>query len=244
MKTADEIHEAVEQRYSRMATEDASCCGDGACGGTDTLVEIGYRPEELAGLPDEALMGLGCGSPVELAGIVEGEKVLDLGSGGGIDVFLAARRVGESGRVIGVDMSQPMLERARANADRIDAANVEFRFGLIEQLPVADAEVDVVLSNCVINLAADKPAVFREAFRALAPGGRLIVSDLVAVAPIPAAVAADPDSWAACVGGTLPEAEYLEGITAAGFGEVEVLARSESAEGAWVESITVRAVKG
>jgi len=244
MKTADEIHNAVEQRYSKMAATDASCCGDGACGDSDTLVQIGYRPEELAGLPDEALMGLGCGSPVELAGISEGERVLDLGSGGGIDVFLAARRVGASGRVIGVDMSQPMLERARANAAHIDAGNVEFRQGLIEELPVADAEVDVVLSNCVINLAADKPVVFREAFRALAPGGRLVVSDLVAVAPIPAEVANDPDGWASCVGGTLPEAEYLAGITGAGFNDVEVLSRSNYTEGAWVESITVRAVKG
>lgn len=243
MKTADDIHDAVEQRYSRMAVDDASCCGGGACGDSDTLVQIGYRSEELAGLPDEALMGLGCGSPVGMAGISEGERVLDLGSGGGIDVFLAARRVGPSGRVIGIDMSQPMLERARANAARIDARNVEFRQGLIEDMPVADAEVDVVLSNCVINLAADKPAVFREAFRALAPGGRLVVSDLVAVAPIPAEAANDPDSWAACVGGTLPEAEYLAGITSAGFDEVEVLSRSDSADGAWVESITVRAVK-
>jgi SAM-dependent methyltransferase len=243
MKTADDIHKAVEQRYSSMATNDASCCGDGACGGSDTLIQIGYRPEELADLPDEALMGLGCGSPVDMAGISEGEKVLDLGSGGGIDVFLAARRVGSSGRVIGVDMSEPMLERARANAARIDAGNVEFRHGLIEDMPVADAEVDVVLSNCVINLAADKPAVFREAFRVLAPGGRLVVSDLVAVAPIPAKVASDPEGWASCVGGTLPEAEYLAGITAAGFDELEVLSRSDSADGAWVESITVRAVK-
>lgn len=243
MKTADEIHKAVERRYSGMAVGDTSCCGDGAGGDSDTLIQIGYRPDELARLPDEALMGLGCGSPVELADVSEGERVLDLGSGGGIDVFLAARRVGDSGRVIGVDMSEPMLERARANAARVEAANVEFRHGLIEELPVSDGEVDVVLSNCVINLAADKPAVFREAFRTLAPGGRMVVSDLVAVAPIPAQVATDPDSWASCVGGTLPEVEYLEGITAAGFDDIEVISRSDSAEGAWVESITVRAIK-
>jgi ubiquinone/menaquinone biosynthesis C-methylase UbiE len=179
---------------------------------------------------------------VRLAEISEGETVVDLGSGGGIDVFLAARQVGSSGRVIGVDMTAEMLARAGANAERLGLKNVEFRQGLIEALPVEESSVDVILSNCVINLAPDKSAVFKEAFRVLKPGGRLVVSDMVAKGELPGEIQENPELWAACIGGALPEEEYLETIRKAGFPTVEVLTR-EGPENSRLYSITVRAQK-
>ena len=235
-KSAEEIRNAVQKRYAEIARSGSSCCGD------RTLVQIGYKAEELEALPEQALMGLGCGNPVSLAELHEGETVVDLGSGGGIDVFLAARQVGPSGRVIGVDMTPEMLARARSNAERLGLTNVEFREGRIDALPIADASVDVVLSNCVINLAPDKAAVFKEAFRVLKPGGRLIVSDMVATGALPVDVRENPDLWASCVGGALPEPEYLETIRQAGFPAVEVVMR-EGLERGPVHSITVRAHK-
>jgi SAM-dependent methyltransferase len=245
MKSADEIRNAVEKRYAEIAKSGSSCCGDQTLAqscGDQTLLQIGYQREELEALPEPALMGLGCGSPVGLAEIHEGETVVDLGSGGGIDVFLAARQVGPSGRVIGVDMTPEMLARARTNAGRLGLKNVEFRQGLIEALPVEDASVDVILSNCVINLSPDKPAVFEEVFRALKPSGRLIVSDMVAKGELPQEMQEDPETWASCIGGALPEEEYLETIRKAGFPEVSVLTR-EGLELGHVYSVTVRADK-
>jgi SAM-dependent methyltransferase/catechol 2,3-dioxygenase-like lactoylglutathione lyase family enzyme len=236
MQSEDEIRQAVKRRYGEIATSGSSCCGD------QSLVNIGYRPEELERLPQEALMGLGCGSPVRLAGISKGETVVDLGSGGGIDVFLAAQQVGPSGHVIGVDMTPEMLARARANAERLGLANVEFRQGLIEALPVPEGSVDVVLSNCVINLAPDKAPVFREIFRVLKPGGRLVVSDMVAAGELPQELRDDPQTWASCIGGAIREDDYLETIREAGFGSVEVLTR-EGLQLAHVYSVTVRAEK-
>lgn len=230
------IRNAVEKRYAEIATSGSSCCGD------QGLVQIGYKQEELEALPQEALMGLGCGSPVRLAEIREGETVVDLGSGGGIDVFLAARQVGPSGKVIGVDMTPEMLARARTNAERLGLGNVEFRQGLIEALPLADSSVDVILSNCVINLAPDKSRVFKEAFRVLKPGGRLVVSDMVAKGELPEEVRGNPDLWASCIGGALPEEEYLATIRRAGFLTAEVITR-EGLELDHVCSITVRAGK-
>ena len=230
------IRNAVEKRYAEIAASGSSCCGD------QSLVQIGYKQEELKALPQEALMGLGCGSPVRLAEIREGETVLDLGSGGGIDVFLAARRAGPSGKVIGVDMTPEMLARARQNAERLGLGNVEFRQGLIEALPLEDSSVDVILSNCVINLAPDKSLVFKEAFRVLKPGGRLVVSDMVAKGELPEEVRGNPELWASCIGGALPEEEYLETIRKAGFLTVEVITR-EGLELDHVYSITVRARK-
>lgn len=236
MKSDEEIRQAVGERYAEIAKSGSSCCGD------QGLLQIGYRKEELEALPEPALMGLGCGNPVGLAEVREGETVLDLGSGGGIDVFLAARQVGPSGRVIGVDMTPEMLARARANAERLGLANVEFRQGLIEALPVADSSVDVILSNCVINLAPDKTAVFKEAFRALKPAGRLVVSDVVAKGELPEEIKENPKLWASCIGGALPEEEYLEAIRKAGFPAVEVLTR-EGLDLGHVYSVTVRAQK-
>ncbi|MGQ9705239.1 MAG: arsenite methyltransferase, partial [Actinomycetota bacterium] len=184
---------------------------------------LGYSREELESVPEGANLGLGCGNPVALASLREGETVLDLGSGSGLDCFLAARRVGEKGRVIGVDMTPEMLEGARENARRGGYSNVEFRLGEIENLPVADASVDVVISNCVINLSPDKPRVFREAFRVLKPGGRLMVSDIVLEEELPEAVRRSRAAYISCVSGAVLRSEYLGMIEEAGFRDLEVV---------------------
>ncbi|MBC7230575.1 MAG: arsenite methyltransferase [Actinobacteria bacterium] len=200
------------------------CCGSGAA--EDISERIGYGREELRSVPEGADLGLGCGNPVALASLREGETVLDLGSGAGLDCFLAAGRVGEGGRVIGVDMTPEMLERARENARRGGYANVEFRLGEIENLPVADASVDVIISNCVINLSPDKPRVFQEAFRVLRPGGRLMVSDIVLDGELPPAVRESAAAYVGCISGAARREEYLGMIREAGFEEVEVAEES------------------
>jgi len=184
---------------------------------------MGYSEEELGTIPQEANLGLGCGNPTALAGLSKGEVVLDLGSGGGIDCFLASSAVGEGGKVIGVDMTPPMIDQARATARSHGYRNVEFRLGEIENLPVADASVDTVISNCVINLSPDKPRVFREAFRALKPGGRLMVSDIVLVGELPASVKDSSDAYVSCLAGAVSKEEYLSAIGEAGFQRVEIL---------------------
>jgi SAM-dependent methyltransferase len=178
--------------------------------------EVGQLPEEVTGL------SLGCGDPVTLASLQPGQTVLDLGAGGGIDCFLAAKQVGESGRVIGVDMTAAMLEKARANKAKLGADNVDFRLGEIEHLPVSDASVDVIISNCVINLSVDKPQVFREAYRVLRPGGRLAVSDMVTEGPLPQKVKDSLSAWAGCIAGAWDVSDYVGAIEAAGFVDVEV----------------------
>lgn len=236
MKSNDEIREAVQKRYAAIAESSAgSCCSDSCC-------QSGYTTEELSSVPREAFMGLGCGNPVGLAEIDDADTVVDLGSGGGIDVFLAAQRVGPRGHVIGVDMTREMLETANANADRLGFENVEFRHGMIEALPIEDSSVDVILSNCVINLAPDKSAVFAEAFRVLKPGGRLVVSDMVSKEALSSEFRQDLDRWASCLAGAIPEPEYLETIREAGFSTVDVLTRGGPDNGP-VYSVTVRAVK-
>ena len=228
-----QIKKHVRDRYARAATTGSSCCGPAAspcgCGGTPTPEGteasrlVGYSTEELAAVPADADLGLGCGNPTALAALEPGETVLDLGSGGGIDCFLAARRVGPDGRVIGVDMTPEMIDRARANARDTGAANVEFRLGEIENLPVADASVDVIISNCVINLSTDKPRVFREAFRVLKPGGRLMVSDLALTKPLPQEIRTSVEAYVACIAGALVKDEYLGAIRGAGFRDVAVV---------------------
>ncbi|WP_199423185.1 arsenite methyltransferase [Actinotalea solisilvae] len=223
-----DIREQVRARYALAAvqgTGDAGCCGgsDGCCDGTDVVVDerFGaglYGAEDAAAVPAEALAAsLGCGNPLVVAELREGERVLDLGSGGGIDVLLSARRVGESGFAYGVDMTDEMLELARANAERAGATNVEFRKGTIEDLPLDDATVDVVVSNCVVNLSTDKPAVLAEAFRVLVPGGRVGISDVVAEDHLTPAQRAERGSYVGCIAGALSRTEYLEGLAAAGF---------------------------
>jgi len=229
-----------------------SCCGssaDSCCGAGSAAAEaVGgfseqlYRDGETDGLPEEAVLAsLGCGNPLAVADLHEGERVLDLGSGGGIDVLLSARRVGPSGFVYGVDMTDEMLTLARANAARAGAENVEFRKGEIEALPLRDQAVDVVISNCVINLSTDKPAVLAEMFRVLVPGGRIGITDVVAEDHLPAADRAAAGSYAGCIAGALSRTEYLGGLAAAGFAHASVTFTSEAAPG--LHSAVIRAVR-
>ena len=215
----------VRNRYGRIAAGEISGCGCGVGAGCETEVAqgIGYGADELAELPDEANLGLGCGAPIGFLAPQPGETVLDLGSGAGIDAFLAARKVGAAGHVIGVDMTPEMLDKARAGATRMGFAQVEFRAGRLEALPVDDASVDAVTSNCVINLVPDKPAVFREIARVLKPGGRLVVSDIVLERPLPPALAADLLGYVGCISGAEQRARYFADLAAAGLGDIEVL---------------------
>jgi SAM-dependent methyltransferase len=231
---SEQVKAAVRETYGRIATEQRSagccgttgCCGPGAQAASDAL---GYSDAERSSAPEGADLGLGCGNPQAIAELQPGERVLDLGSGAGFDAFLAARQVGATGSVIGVDMTPEMVAKARANIGKTDLRNVEFRLGEIEHPPVADASVDVIMSNCVINLSTDKPAVFREAFRVLAPGGRLAVSDIVALREIPPDVRNDLQAYAGCVSGAalVPEVQAL--LAAAGFTDIEVELKSNSA---------------
>lgn len=222
----EDIHKQVRSTYGEIARQGGCGCGIGCCNTGRTVesvsLDLGYSESDLEAVPEGANLGLGCGNPVALASLREGEVVLDLGSGAGFDCFLAAERVGPSGRVIGIDMTPDMLDRARENAKKGGRTNVEFRLGEIEHLPVADNSVDVVISNCVINLSPDKPQVFREAFRALRPGGRLMVSDIVLAAPLPEALAGSALLYNSCVAGALVREEYLGNIAAAGFTEITV----------------------
>ena len=220
--------EVVRERYGQIAAGEACGCGCG-CGPADAeavLSRIGYTSEQAAAIPEGANLGLGCGNPLEHAQLKPGETVLDLGSGGGIDCFLAAREVGPTGRAIGVDMTSAMLQRARATAAKVGATNVEFRLGEIEHLPVADASIDCIISNCVVNLSPEKDQVFREALRVLKPGGRLVVSDLVLTRPLDEAVRNDVALYVGCVAGASPKQDYLDAIARAGFTGVEVLSQT------------------
>ncbi len=224
-----DIHNAVRGHYAERAASllegapAAPCCGD-SC-------SCGYAAEDLDRLPaDAAQASWGCGDPVSLAALQPGQRVLDLGSGGGLDCLLAAQKVGESGWVIGVDMTPEMLSLAWRNAAKAGLRNVEFRHGHIEKLPVESASIDVILSNCVINLSPDKPAVFREAQRVLRAGGKFAVSDIVSDSPIPASAQADMISLAGCVSGAMTEADYLSAIQAAGFDNVRVADRKHYAQ--------------
>jgi arsenite methyltransferase len=229
----DDVRREVRARYAGLAagsgccgsgsTSSASCCGGSSCG--DASEELGYRPQDLAAVPDGANLGLGCGNPTALAGLRRGEVVLDLGSGAGIDCFLAARRVGPGGHVIGVDMTPEMVSKARAGARSARFRNVEFRLGEIEHLPVADRSVDVIVSNCVVNLAPDKAAVYREAFRVLRPGGRLAISDVVATRPITPAQRKDLDLWSSCSSGALEARKLVALLRRSGFRDVDVRPR-------------------
>jgi arsenite methyltransferase len=215
--------EQVRKRYAAIAAEGGSCCGTTSCCTTDISKQIGYGERELAGVPAEADLGLGCGAPVARLDLKAGETVLDLGSGPGLDALLAAQAVGPTGRVIGVDMTDEMLERARATAAKAGAAQAEFRKGRLEALPVADASVDALTSNCVINLVPDKAQVFREMARVLRPGGRAVVSDIILDRPLPQAVAGDVLAWCGCVAGAAPRKDYFGLVAEAGLGEVSVL---------------------
>lgn len=227
---SEEIRAAVREAYGRLVrgAEGGDCCSHGR-EASSIASRIGYSEDEIASAPDGANLGVGCGNPLALVDVRPGDVVLDLGSGAGFDTFLAARAVGPRGRVIGVDMTDEMLERARFNAAKVGAQNVEFRKGTIEELPVADACVDLVISNCVINLVPDKSRAFREAFRVLRSGGRLAVSDLVLARPLPSALLESVAAWVGCIAGAAPRDEYLRAIGEAGFADVVVRAESSFA---------------
>ncbi len=221
----DEIRELVRRRYTEIA-RDGGVNTTGACGGpqpAEIAQRIGYSAKDTAAVPEGANLGLGCGAPLAAAALQKGETVLDLGSGAGFDAFLAAHAVGANGHVIGVDMTDEMLAKARVNAERAGLHNVEFRKGYIEALPVDDASVDVVLSNCVINLVPDKAAVYREVARVLRPGGRMVISDVVLNEPLPEAIAADVAAFTGCVAGAALRDQYLATVAAAGLTAIEVL---------------------
>jgi SAM-dependent methyltransferase len=222
------IRKVVRKRYAGIARNGGSCCPPGTCcdsGGTPDAAsrKIGYSEEELKAVPQGSNLGLGCGNPVALASLAEGETVLDLGSGAGFDCFLAARAVGPSGRVIGVDMTPEMLEKARENARKGGYGNVEFRLGEIENLPAGDNSVDAVISNCVVNLSTAKERIFAEAYRVLKPGGRVMISDLVLSRELPKAVAGSLAAYAGCIAGAARKDDYLRLLEQAGFRGVRVV---------------------
>jgi arsenite methyltransferase len=222
--SGEQLVQVVRERYGQIAKgAESGCCGDSTSGRAAATAALGYDVSDLASIPEDANLGLGCGAPLAFLDLKPGETVLDLGSGGGIDAFLAARRVGPTGHVIGVDMTPAMLERARAAAAKQGFANVEFREGRLEALPLADGSVDAVTSNCVINLVPDKKAVFREIARVLRPGGRLVISDIVLDGPLPAAIEADLLAYSGCVSGALRREAYFALVGAAGLQDVEVL---------------------
>ena len=242
---ADNIRNAVRERYGSLARkddesiQDEGCCGGKApaaagacCGGTVTTenysTALGYSDKEQAAVPEGSNLGLGCGNPIAAAKIQDGQTVLDLGSGAGFDCFLAAAEVGATGKVIGVDMTADILSKARRNAEKGGYANVEFRLGEIEHLPLADASVDVIISNCVINLSPDKPQVFREAFRVLKPGGRLCISDIVTGAPLPEKVQQDLALHCGCLAGASVVDDLKAALSAVGFTDVKIQPKDES----------------
>ena len=226
----ENIKKEVRKRYAKVAKTSGSCCASSVscCSAPSPSSKqvskfVGYSEEEMNDVPDGANLGLGCGNPTALASLKEGERVLDLGSGAGFDCFLAAKKVGAKGKVIGVDMTPEMLDKARANAKKGNYANVEFRLGEIENLPVADNSVDVIISNCVINLAPNKKRVFEEAFRVLAPNGRIMVSDIVLLKPLPKSIKESVEAYAGCIAGAELKDNYLQAIRQAGFKDVKVL---------------------
>jgi len=226
MSKPDKTHRLVRKAYGEVAKKGSSCCGGSSCCSSPSSVGD---------------LGLSCGDPVSFSRLKAGDFVLDLGSGAGKDVFIAARKVGPLGRVIGVDMTPEMLALARKNAAKLGARNVEFRKGTIEELPLEDGSVDIVISNCVINLSPDKPKVFREAFRVLRPGGRLVVSDIVLEKALPPKLKADPGLYAACIAGALLRKDYLKAVREAGFKKLELLSDHFYAPGA--ASVTLLALK-
>jgi len=219
----ERVHDLVKSGYAAIARQGGGCCGSTVARTHErTASLVGYAEQDIKGAAAEANLGLGCGNPTALASLKRGETVVDLGSGAGFDALLSAEKLGPEGRFIGVDMTPEMLERARTNAVNAGyARTVEFREGLIENLPVASDSVDVVISNCVINLSPDKAQVFREAFRVLKPGGRLAVSDIVLSKPLPPDIARFAETWIACVGGALVEYEYFGHMRAAGFENIQ-----------------------
>jgi len=232
MDKKEKIKQTVQTEYGKIAASQTSCgCNQISCCGPANTPDgvskiIGYTSDQLQNVPEGANLGLGCGNPVAIASLRAGEIVLDLGSGAGFDCFLAAQKVGLTGRVIGVDMTPQMIERARRNVEKSGFSNIEFRLGEIEHLPIADASIDVIISNCVINLSPDKESVFRETYRVLKTGGRIMISDIVLTQPLPTAIANSIAAYVGCVAGAMLKDEYLKKIAAAGFADVKVIEES------------------
>jgi ubiquinone/menaquinone biosynthesis C-methylase UbiE len=247
-KKTDKIKNIVKEGYAKIATQNTSCCPGGSCCGGANLAKdisktIGYSDKEMNAVPDGANLGLGCGNPVAIASLKEGEVVLDLGSGAGFDAFLASPRVGETGKVIGVDMTPEMIKKARANASKGNYTNVEFRLGEIEKLPVEDNSIDVIISNCVINLSPDKESVFNEAFRVLKPGGRLMVSDLVLKKALPEIIKESVEAYVGCLAGAIMKDDYLDYIKKAEFKKIEVISEANYPIEAMANDVTAQLVK-
>jgi SAM-dependent methyltransferase len=221
----DEIRKVVREGYAQVARKQSCCCVPADTTGAPAEIskQMGYSDEEMTSVPEGANLGLGCGNPVALAALKEGQVVVDLGSGAGFDCFLAAQRVGPRGKVIGVDMTPDMLDKARANASAAGVKNVEFRLGEIENLPVADNTADTIISNCVINLSPDKQRVFGEAFRVLKPGGRLMVSDIVLLAKLPQFIRQSLAAYIGCISGAMLKEDYLAAIREAGFTDISIV---------------------
>jgi len=257
-KNKKDIKTQVKEGYGKIARQGSSCCSTSSCCGDSNLAQnisktVGYTEEEMGAVPEGSNLGLGCGNPVAIASLKEGDIVLDLGSGAGFDAFLAAQRVGKSGRVIGVDMTPEMIAKAKENAKKGRYTNVEFRLGEIEKLPLEDNSIDVIISNCVINLSPDKEAVFKDAHRVLRSGGRLMVSDLVLAKDLPKELKDSVEAYVGCLAGAIKKDEYLGFIRIAGFQDIKVISESsypvdamfdnlKSAQDA-VVSIKVSAVK-
>jgi ubiquinone/menaquinone biosynthesis C-methylase UbiE len=226
---AEHVKKIVRDRYAEIAKQNTTCCSStkssccGTASATDISKKIGYSDKELKSVPKDSNLGLGCGNPIALASLKKGETVLDLGSGAGFDCFLAAKRVGKTGKVIGIDMTAEMIEKARANAEKNRYDNVEFRLGEIENLPVADNSVDVIISNCVINLSPNKKQVFNEAYRVLKPGGRLMVSDIVLLSKLPNVIKNSVQAYVGCVAGAVLKKDYIQLIISVGFKNVKIL---------------------
>ena len=229
VEKGQKIKKIVRGRYSKIAKEGTSCCPTcGPCG-IDVMEQaknIGYSEEELRNIPESAIMSLGCGNPTALADLKKGETVLDLGAGAGIDVFLAANKVGSEGHVIGIDMTEEMVERANETAKKHGHKNVEFKLGEIENLPIEDNSVDVSISNCVINLSPDKLRTYQEAYRVLKPGGRILISDIVTEGELPEDIRKNFEAWAGCIAGALEKKEYLDTIKKAGFKDIDIVSQN------------------
>lgn len=243
-----EIKENVKKGYAKIAQSNGSCCSSSSCcsstnSAQDISRSIGYSDEEMNNVPEGANIGLGCGNPVAIASLKEGDVVLDLGSGAGFDAFLASAKVGTTGRVIGVDMTKEMVEKARINATKGNYKNVEFRFGEIENLPVDDNLIDVIISNCVINLSPDKEKVFRESFRVLKPGGRIMVSDIVLIKPLPKIIKDSVEAYVGCLAGASMKDEYLNYIKNEGFQSVEIISQTNYPIEVMANDITAQIVK-
>lgn len=225
-----EIKKIVKDGYAKALAQSASCCSSSCCCGTDQAKEVsrsvGYSDSEIGAVPEGANLGFGCGNPVALASLKEGDVVLDLGSGAGFDAFLSAKRVGETGRIIGIDMTPEMIAKAQENAKKGNYTNVDFKLGEIERLPVEDNSIDVIISNCVINLSPDKETVFKEAYRVLKAGGRLMVSDLVLAKDLPQEIKDSVEAYVGCLAGAIKKEKYMRCIEQAGFQDIKIISES------------------